>query len=124
MKTVKQLTIGERLAAINLLNAGKFNNSTLAVVLEDIRKFSMTEEDWTAANLVKTPTDEEVAALSPEERKVSSQTWKWDETLFKDVELEQGTVDALKSAIQERSDSNSLTLQDGPLLSLQKKLNE
>lgn len=110
MKTVN-LTIGERTKAIELLNGGKFNNSTLAVVLDDIKKFNVTEPEWVEAELVKTPNAN------------GTETWKWDETKsLKDIELDQGTVDALTSIIKSRSDANELSLSDGAILSLGKKL--
>lgn len=118
------LTLGERVAAVGLLNIGKFNNSTLAVILDDIKKVAVTPEDWTAANLVKTPTDEEIAALPAEEKATARQSWKWDENekTEKTIELEQGTVDALTEMIKEKSDAKELTLADGAMVTLQKKL--
>lgn len=117
-----EATIGERVAAVGLLNAGKFNNLALSDVLSDIKKFAVTEEEWAQANLTKTPTDEQIAALDPEARKGAAQTWTWDETILKTLDLEQGTVDALQALIKEKSDNKELTLQDAALLSLQKKL--
>lgn len=115
-------TIKERLAAVGLLNAGKFNNSTLAVVLDDIKTISMTEEEWVAANLTKTPNDEEMRAIIAADPKATvDQVWNWQE-VNKDIELQAGTVDALLGIIKEKSDGNELTVSDAALLSLQAKL--
>jgi len=120
-KTI-EITIGERMAAAALLNAGQFNNATLAVVLDDIKKFAITEEEWVKANLKKTPTDEEVAKLSQEEKATTRQTWTWDETFTKTIDLDGGTVTAITEMVKQKSDEKKLTLQDAALLTLVKKL--
>jgi hypothetical protein len=121
MKTI-EITIGERVVAINILNAGKFDNRQLAYVLEDIKKLAVTPEEWEQSNLKKTPSDEELNGLSAEERAKTPQTWKWDETVTKQVELSQETVDYLKGAIKQKSDAKELTLQDAAVVTLDKKL--
>ncbi len=116
------LTIGERLGAINILNAGKFSNEQLASVLDDIKKLAISEEDWKTANLTKTPSDEEVKNMSPEQRAITQQTWKWDEKVEKTLELTVETSALLLEKIREKSTNKELTLQDGALLTLQKKI--
>lgn len=108
-KTVN-LTIGERAKAIEYLNGSQFNNSTLAVVLGDIKNIAITDEEWKDANLVKTPTPD------------GNERWTWDETFTKDVELDSATVDALLGIIGKKSDANELTLSDAAVLTLEKKL--
>ena len=123
MSTSITVTIGERLAALGLLNAGKFNNSTLAVVLDDIKKIVITEEEWEKAGLVKTPSDASVAEMTPEERAKVSRTWNWNEVgMEKEVELGKETLDALRQMIDEKSEAKELTIADGALISLQAKL--
>lgn len=117
------LTIGERVAAISLLNEGKFNNATLAVVLDDIKKIAVTPEDWAGANLVKTPTDEQVSLMTQEERAATNQTWKWnDDAAMKEVELGQETIDFLHNEIKRKGDALELSISDGAVLTLDKKL--
>lgn len=115
------LTIGERVAAIGLLNAGTYNSSTLAFVFDDIKKLAMTDEDWTEAGLTKAPTDEALAAMSDEERRGVNQTWRWNEK-NKDIELGGETIKALVDGINKKSDAQELTIQDGALVTLLKKL--
>lgn len=117
MKTISA-TIGERVAAVGLLNAGKFSNSVLAIVLDDIKKFAVTEEEWKKANLVKTPSDEEIRNLPADTR----QTWRWDETLTKDIELQKETVSSIVEMINAKSDAKELTVNDAAVLTLQAKL--
>lgn len=118
------LTIGERVAAIGILNDGKFSNSQLAVVLGDIKNIAITPEEWQEAHLTKTPTDEEVAALSQEERANVRQTWKWDETIVKAIEIGQETVDFLHAEIKRKGDASELTIADSALLSLDTKITQ
>lgn len=115
--------IKERLSAVGLLNAGKFNNLTLASVLADIPNIVVSEEEWVDAKRVKTPTDEEVKTITDAnpEAKIP-QNWTWDPEMNKDIELQAQTVDALLFMIKEKSDANELTLADSALLSLQAKL--
>lgn len=120
--TKATLTIGERLGAVRILNDGKFTNLELASVLEDIKKFAVSEEDWAAANLRKTPSDEDIKALPPEERLKTAQTWNWDETVEKEVEISADTASYIVGEIKKKSDAKELTLADAALITLQKKL--
>lgn len=117
------LTIGERLAAIKLFDAFKGGLSTLATLVEDVKAFSMSEADWTKAGLVKTPSDEAVALLSPEQRATAQQTWKWNEEgQEKDIVVQEPTRAYLLGEIKKKSDAGEITLADLALVSLEKKL--
>lgn len=118
------LSIGERVAAIGLLNEGKFSNSGLAAVLGDIKQIAVIAEEWVGANLVKTPTDEAVAAMTAEEKATVQQTWNWTDTeaQAKTVTLEQETVDFLRGEVKRKGDANELRLTDSALLTLDTKL--
>ena len=119
-----EATLGERVAAISVLNEGKFSNSGLAAVLDDIKKLAITPEEWTAADLTKTPSDAEVAALPEDKRANVQQTWKWNETGVTELELGQETVDFLHTEIKRRGDASELKISDGNLISLDKKLTQ
>lgn len=106
------LTIGERIKALAILDSFKGSLATLAVLLEDVKDFAVSEEEWTAANLVKTPQAD------------GTVTWKWDDVGAKDVKAQKATVDFLLDEIKKKSDANEITLADVSLISLDKKLRE
>lgn len=106
------LTIGERVKALGILDGFKGSLATLATLLEDVKQFVVTDEEWTAADLVKTPTPD------------GKETWKWNESApEKEVTIQAPTVDVLKADIKTKSDANELTIADVALVSLDKKLN-
>ncbi len=110
-KTVS-LNIGERLGALKIFDSFKGGLATLRILLEDVKQFPITDEEWKEANLTKTPQPD------------GSETWKWNETaVTKDITLQPESVEYLKSAIKAKSDSGEITLQDIPLSTLEQKLN-
>jgi hypothetical protein len=106
------LTIGERVKALAILDGFKGSLATLATLLEDVKNFAISEEEWTAANLVKTPQAD------------GTVTWKWDDTGEKPIEAQAATITFLKDEIKKKSDANEITLADVSLISLDKKLQE
>lgn len=117
------LNISERLAARAIFDAFKGNLSTLAVVLDDLKQIGVAPEEWTKAGLKKTPSDEELTALTPEARKTVTQVWNWnDEGSEKPVTLSQEGVDYLVKTINEKSEAGELTVRDTGALTLSKKL--
>lgn len=117
-----ELTIGERLAAIRIFDAFKGGLSTLSILLEDVKAFTITPEEWKAANLRKSPTDEDLAAMDPEARSKVNQTWNWDDVGSKEVTVQDPTLEYLVSAIKKKSDEGDVTLADVALITLDKKL--
>ncbi len=115
------LSIGERVAAIKLLNVGKFSNSTLAVVLDDIKKIAMSEQEWKDAKLTKSPSDEEIKAMPKDANAEIQQTWNWTEA-DKAIELGKETVDVLLEMIKQKSEAKEMTLGDSSLVTLENKL--
>jgi len=69
------LNISERLAALSILNVFKGNLDTLAIVLEDIRKFTVTDEEWEKA-------DKKVVTNG------ENTQWTWDNEKGGDKEIE------------------------------------
>lgn len=104
------LTIGERVAALKIFDAFSGTMATMKSLLDDVKQLPVTEEEWTKANLVKTP----IAG--------GQEQWKWDETVNKEVTLQGDTVDYLKTKIKEKSDGGQITMADVSLASLDEKL--
>lgn len=125
---IVSLTLGERLAAIKIFDAFKGGLSTLSALIEDVKSFTITEDEWTKASLRKTPTDEEISRLTLDEKKEVVQSWKWEEkaadgsSLEKEITLQNASLNYLKEEIQKKSDAGEITLGDIALVSLQKKL--
>ena len=107
------LTISERLASLEILNAFKGNLQTMAVILEDIKQFPISDEEWKKAERKET--------------KVGAETqWFWDDDKGdkKEIELQESTVDYLKNVIKEKDEKGEITLSsiDRALATLNKKL--
>jgi hypothetical protein len=146
-KTVS-LSIGERLKAIAIFDAFKGSISTLATIMDDVKSFPVTPEEWIAVGLKKIVlyklTDENgketsVSKEYGQENKdresfealekasgktvdVQNESWKWEEAEPKDITLNAGTVEYLLSEIKKKDDAQEITLADLPLVSLQNKL--
>ena len=122
-KTVN-LTIGERVAALKLFDAFKGSISQLSTLLEDVKQFTVSDEEWETAGLVKTPTVD--GQGNPDGR----ENWKWNEVdkdgkpLTKEITLQEASLKYLKDDIQRLSDANEITIADVALVGLQKKLSE
>lgn len=115
-KKTLQLNISERLSSLAILNGFKGNLDKLALVLEDIKGFSITEEEWEKAERKITP-------ITEADGRENTQ-WNWDDSKggLKDIEIHLETADYLRTAIKEKSEKGELTLQDKALISLQTKL--
>lgn len=112
MSKTLQLTIGERLAALKIFDTFKGSLATLAVLLEDVKQFNVTDEEWAEANLVKTPNADGTAT-----------TWKWEEPAEqKEIVLQDASKDFLVDEIKKKSDGKEVTLADVPLITLEQKL--
>jgi hypothetical protein len=113
-KTI-ELTIGERLAALKIFDLFKGSMVTMKALLDDVKQLPMTEEEWTKANLVKTP-------VPGTNGQPESEQWKWDEVVKKEVTLQSETVEYLKAQIKSKSDAGEVTLSDVALVSLNDKI--
>lgn len=105
------LNISERLASLAVLNSYKGNLDTLATVLEDIRKFVVTEEDWAKADKVETPTENG-----------TNWTWDNDKAGLKDIEVAAETAKFMLSDIERRDAAGEFGIQDKPYITLKEKL--
>lgn len=113
MSTFKEaeLNTSERLAALAILNTYKGNLDTLAVILEDIRQFVITDEDWVKA-------DRKVTA-GPD-----GDQWVWDNEKggMKKVSLAKETTEFILKDIDERDKKGEFTIKDKPYIDLRIKL--
>lgn len=108
------LTIGERVAALKIFDAFKGGITELTAILDDVKKIVISEDEWTKAGLVKTPSADG-----------KSESWKWnetDESNNKDVEFDSLSIAYLQRTIKAKSDNNEIVLQDLPIISLNKKI--
>lgn len=144
------LTIGERLAAIKIFDAFKGSISVLATIMDDVKSFPVTDEEWKGADLKKVVTyktvvkatekatfitkeygvdaiDErtsyEASANTEEETTtLESENWKWAEKEPKEITVKQETANYLLAEINKKSDAGEVTIADVPLVSLLSKL--
>lgn len=114
-KTVT-LTLGERLAAIKLFDGFKGSISTLATLIDDVKPFTISAEEWEKAELVKTQNKN--AQGEPD----GTEQWKWNDTVEKEITMQDSTVTYLKDEIKKKSDAGEITLADIALVTLEKKL--
>lgn len=111
-----KLTVSERIYAIALLNQFKGNLDTLVDVLEDIKGFRMTDEEWEKA-------DKQVNTVMGEDGKpITSWTWNDEKGGEKEIEITNGSKDYLVEKIKESNDKGEFTLQDRAAISLNTKL--
>ena len=106
-----ELNISERLFALTSLNAFKGNLDTLAYILEDIKQFVVSDEEW-------------VKAEKTEEKNGDQFIIRWDDEKggLKSIELNKETAKYLKDEIKKKSDSGELTLNDKAVVTLMTKL--
>lgn len=106
------LNVSERVFALRLLNDFKGSLEKLAPILEDIQKFSITDEDWQSV-------ERKIVKLADD-----SEQWNWNDEKAepKEMEIGNGTVDYLKDTIEKKSKDGEFTLKDKAALSLKEKL--
>ena len=110
-KTIS-LTLGERLQALRIMDSFKGNLTTMSALLEDVKPMAITDEEWKAADLVKTKSADG-----------QTESWKWNEEgQEKEIEIQQPTLDYISAEIKRMSDANEITLAQVALISLDKKL--
>jgi hypothetical protein len=112
------LIVSERIYALALLNQFKGNLETLVDVLEDIKEFRMTEEDWERA-------DKQVNTVIGDDGKpITSWTWNDEKGGEKEIEITNATKDYLIGRIKEANDKEEFSLQDKAAITLSEKLEE
>jgi len=109
-KTVT-LTIGERIQALNILNGFKGDLPTLKTILDDVKQFPITDEEWKQAELVKVPGEN------------GNENWKWeDDKVNKEISMQPEVIAYIKGEIKRKSDAKEITALDGALITLDSKI--
>lgn len=115
MKTLK-LNISERLFALKLINGFKGDLETLSHLMEDTKKFTITEKDWKKS-------DRQIQLVKDEMGKdITQWTWNDEKGGELEIELNNKTKEYLLSEIGRMDKEKTLTLLDKSVLSLKNKL--
>ena len=111
MKAI-ELTVGERMKALEILNTFKGNMETLADIIADAKKLNISEEEWKAVERVVTPTSD------------GKENWRWDEEKAEPakIEIELSTQKFLVDKIKEKNDKGEIEISDSNLVTLYAKL--
>ncbi len=116
MATTKTLTlnISERISGLAILNAFKGNLDKLAIILEDIKGFTVTDEEWEKAE----------RKIIPSTDGSGNSQWIWSDEKggTKEISISGDTADYIRQTIKEKSDKGEFTLQDKAFITLQAKL--
>lgn len=111
-----KLNISERLYALAQLNQFKGNLETLSDVLEDVKKFRITDEEWTKA-------DRQITTTAGSDGKPIT-NWLWNDEKGGELEIEtnKSTKDYLVGKLKEANDKGEFTFQDRAAITLYNKL--
>jgi hypothetical protein len=113
IKKIK-LTIEERFEATKLLNEFRGSLDKLAVILEDIKLFPLSDEDLAKIGGKK--------SMSPDGKQTVNWNIQLGEALLKEIEIKEETVEYLRTAIKTKSDSGKLGVEDSAAITLKAKL--
>lgn len=115
-KTVS-LNISERVESIKILNQYKGNLDTLTIVMDDLKKLRISDEEWEKAG-------RENQELKDENGNDVVQ-FRWDNDKGGETEiiLDSEVVKYLKAKIDEKNNAGEFTLADVFVRSLRDKLN-
>mgnify|MGYP001611640220 CR=1 FL=1 len=106
------LTISERIRALAILNSFKGDLDKLSLILEDIKEFPITEEDWAKAEKKVTDTGD------------GNSQWTWDDEKGgeKEITVHPEVIDYIVAEIKKKNDAGEFTLQDKAFITLKTKL--
>jgi hypothetical protein len=135
MKKVS-LNLSERYTALPILQDFKGKLSDLALILEDIKQFPITNEEWKQAERVismkaKVKESGLVGMVNVEDFKVETMEkvddllqWNWNDEKGgeKAMELNDVTVSFIKNFINEKSEKGEIELADKVFITLLAKL--
>ena len=123
MKTVT-LNISDRYKALSILDNFKGSMADLSHILDDVKVLVVTEEEWTQAGKVEHYFNEQGQEVPKGDPSVKSGNLTWDNEKGpqKACELNQSTVDYLKTFIKEKDDAKEITVADKDLIHLQQSL--
>lgn len=110
-KTIS-LNISERLAALSILNDFKGSLVNLATILDDIKGFAITDEEWTQAERTIEKIDED------------KNQWKWndDKGGLKEIGITKTTAEYLRNTIETKDKAGEFGLKDHAYITLSTKL--
>lgn len=107
------LSIPERIQLVGVFNQVKGDIETLQAILEDVKEVSISAKE-----------KEEISfeEIKDEGGQTTSFTWKNDVAKPKEITLSDKTVAFVKKFVDEKSKAQELSLNDAPLLEINKKL--
>lgn len=113
-----KLNISERLFSIKIFNEFKGDLETMSHLMSDIKKFTVSEEDWKKAN-------RQVQTVKNEKGEDVTQ-WSWDDEKggLLEIEINNKTRDYLLSEIEKMNSEKSFTFTDKAVITLKSKLSE
>lgn len=112
------LNISERLYAALLLNQFKGNLDTLVEIMDDVKKFRITDEEWTKADRQINTT------MDGNSNPITSWAWNDDKGGDKEIEITKTTKEYLVGKIKEANDKGQFTFQDKAAITLSNKLGQ
>ena len=106
------LNISERVYALKILNVFKGSIEVLSAIIEDVKKFTITEKEWEKAGRIIEPVGD------------GNTNWRWEDDKggLKEIEIEKATASFIKEDIKEKSGKGELTIQDKAVTTLLEKL--
>ena len=112
MKTLK-LNISERVFALKYLDDFKGSVTMLGKILEDVKSFGISDEEWKRAEKKVTESGDQVQ-------------WNWNDVKggLKDVEVDEEVLKYLNDTIEKTDKANGFTLQDRAVVGLWDKIEE
>lgn len=110
------LSVGERLRCIQLFNGFKGDIATLSNIIDDVKKFSIDEDESKLLEI------ETITTKDKDGNDVPSIKWNQEKEVPVTLSLERETIDYLTGEIKKKSDAKEITLTDMPLIELNKKL--
>lgn len=117
IKTIKQLTVSERIKITRILNEFKGNLDKLAIIIDDIKKFAINDEDLK-------PINGKVVIKENGEQMIY-----WDKLLekelsIKDIEVQEITLDYLNKYIDKKNDKGEFGIDEYETIkSIKEKIN-
>ena len=112
------LNISERVAASQILNTFKGDLTQLTLLLADMKNIAVTSEEWTKADLKKTPIPNEKGEPSGQE------SWNWNDKpeLDKEITLDPETKLFIQTSIKDMENKKEITMANVALITLKTKL--
>ena len=112
------LSVSERIYSLAILNQFKGNLDELVGIMEDIKGFRMTDEEWEKAG-------KQVNTIMGEDGKpITSWTWDDEKGGEKEIEISKATKEYLLGKIKEFNDKGQFALSDKAVITLSSKLNK